>query len=273
VDEDTSRPLLEVAGRARQAVRDRVGDRERFTGWIAGLGTASGHRVVVGHWPSSPYGVVTDAMVQDPAGHRALYAPTRQLAEFLAATYRFDQVQVAPCRAWRSGRRWRVQAGPLRLTFTVGRRPPLGWLLWAMPAPLARATWWMSLLDVPARRLLPGVRTRARTRDGRRQWYGARDLHRILTAHATLHGRELGALGAVHPPVGFGVGSVPSRPSLVHLTTTIETARPPSPGRGWRERVRGSRGSSIRHHPGGAMAFQTTEVQRKLRGSLTGSRD
>jgi hypothetical protein len=56
----------------------------QFTGWIAGLGTDSGHRVVIGHWHSSPYGVVTDVMVEDPAGHRTLYAPTPQLAEFLA---------------------------------------------------------------------------------------------------------------------------------------------------------------------------------------------
>jgi hypothetical protein len=31
-------------------------------------------------------------------------------------------------------------------------------------------------------------------------------------------------------PVRFGFGSVPSRPSLVHLTTTIEAARPPNGG-------------------------------------------
>jgi hypothetical protein len=76
----------------------RVGrrDREEFTGWIAGLGTASGHRVVIGHWPRPPYGVVTDAMVQDPAGRRTLYAPTLQVAEFLAAAYRFDEVRVVP---------------------------------------------------------------------------------------------------------------------------------------------------------------------------------
>jgi hypothetical protein len=26
--------------------------REEFTGWIVGVGTDSGHRVVIGHWPS-----------------------------------------------------------------------------------------------------------------------------------------------------------------------------------------------------------------------------
>ena len=205
-------------------------EQERFSGWIAGLGTADGHRLVVGHWPTSPFGMVTDVMVEDPAGHRTLYAPTPKLAAFLGAAYRFDDVQAVSCRARRSGSIWMVQAGPLELSFTVGRRTLLGWLLRAVPAPLARATWWVGLLDLPTRRLLPGVRTSGRTRDGRRQWYGAHDLHAIVAAEATLDGHHLGPLRAVRPPVRFGFGSVPSRPSLVHLTTTIEAARPPNGG-------------------------------------------
>jgi hypothetical protein len=114
-------------------------DREQFTGCIAGLGTASGHRVVIGHWARSPYGAVTDVMVEDPVGHRTLYAPTRQLAAFLTASYRFDQVQVVPCRARRSGPDWTVQAGPLQVSFTTGRRNLLGWLLWAIPMPWPEA--------------------------------------------------------------------------------------------------------------------------------------
>jgi hypothetical protein len=76
----------------------RVARRTRwqFTGWIAGFGTASGHRVVVGHWQESPYGAVTDAMVEGSAGHRTLYAPAPQLAKFLTTTYRFDDFQVVP---------------------------------------------------------------------------------------------------------------------------------------------------------------------------------
>jgi hypothetical protein len=205
-------------------------DREQFTGWIAGLGTASGYRVVIGHWHRSPYGVVTDVMVEDPAGHRTLYAPTPQLAEFLTSTYRFDDVEVATCGARRSGPCWTVQAGPVQLSFTIGGRTLLGWLLRVVPAALARTTWWVGLLDLPARRLLPGVRIRGRTRDGRRQWYSAHDMHPLIAADATLSGRELGDLRAVHPPVGFGFGSVPARPSLVHLTTMIEAARPPNGG-------------------------------------------
>jgi hypothetical protein len=169
-------------------------------------------------------------MVEDPAGRRTLYAPTPQLAEFLTAAYRFDDVQVVTCRARRSGPRWTVQAGPLQISFAIGRRTLLGWLLWALPATLARTAWWVGLLDLPARRLLPGVRTRGRTQDGRRQWYGAHDLRAIIAVDATLDGHGLGALRAVRPPVGFGFGSVPSRPSLVHLTTTIEAVRPGTDG-------------------------------------------
>jgi hypothetical protein len=83
------------------------------------------------------------------ASRSDLYAPTLQLAEFLAAAYRFEQVRAAPCRARRSGLRWTVEAGALQISFSG------------------------------------------------------------------------------HPPVGFG--SVPSRPSLVHLTTIIEAG---SPGHG-----------------------------------------
>ena len=195
---------------------------DSFSGWIAGVGTGSGYRVVVGHWHASPYGQVTDAMVEDPAGRRSLYAPTPQLAEFVGRVYRFDEVQVGPCSARRAGPGWEVEAGPLRLSFTVGRRSLVGWVLRAVPGPLARAPWWVGLQDEVARRLLPGVRTRGGTRDGRRQWYGARDLHRIVAARATLDGRDLGALGPVRPPVGFGFGSVPDQPSLVHLTSLVE---------------------------------------------------
>jgi hypothetical protein len=124
-------------------------EQERFSGWIAGLGTASGHRLVVGTWPTSPFGMVTDVMVEDPGGHRTLYAPTPQLAAFLGAAYRFDDVQVVPCSARRSGPDWMVQAGPLQLSFTIGRRtswagccgrspprwpePPGGWACWTSP--------------------------------------------------------------------------------------------------------------------------------------------
>ncbi|GAA2389933.1 hypothetical protein [Dactylosporangium salmoneum] len=194
--------------------------RYRFDGWIAGLGTASGTRLVLGHWPSSPLGPSTDVMVESPAGRRTLLAGTRRLAEFVAATYAFDEVRTVPVEIVR-GRTWAVTAGPLRFSFRVGPRGALGRLLRAVPPPLARRPAWIRLIDLPARALLPGVRTYGSAGNGRREWYGAQDLHPITAATAELDGVDLGPLTDVIPPVRFGFGSTPRRPALVRVTTTV----------------------------------------------------
>ena len=49
---------------------------DRFTGTITGLGTASGTRIVIGDWTTSPFGRFTDVMIEDAAGQRRLLAPT-----------------------------------------------------------------------------------------------------------------------------------------------------------------------------------------------------
>ena len=69
---------------------------ERFDGWIGGIGTTSGLRLVVGHWPSSPYGASSDVMLEHPDGHRVLLAPTQQVADFVTGTYTFDEVRLVP---------------------------------------------------------------------------------------------------------------------------------------------------------------------------------
>ncbi len=196
--------------------------RLRFDGWILGAGTASGTRVVVGHWPRSPLGALADVMVQRPDGVRVLLAPTREAADLIAATYAFDEVQVVPVTVRRpDARTWAVDAGPLRLRVTTGRRPPLGWLLRAVPPPLARTPAWVALLDRPAR-LLTGLRTTGSAGNGRTEWYGVQDLHAVTALDATWDGDPLGALAAVRPPVTFGFGSVPPRPSLARVTTTVQ---------------------------------------------------
>ncbi|RZD69921.1 hypothetical protein C0Q58_01985 [Streptomyces albidoflavus] len=198
--------------------------RQRFEGWIAGVGTGSGTRLVLGHWERSPFGAFSDVMVEEAGGRRTLLAPTAEVAAYVAATYRFEEVAVVPVRVTAAGPRWQVAAGPLRLEFTTGRRTVLGLLLRAVPVPLGRLPAWAALLDGPAR-LLPGVRTRGSAGGGRREWYGAHDLRRITAARATWRDRELGALAPVAPPVAFGFGSTPRRPALVRVTTTVETAR------------------------------------------------
>lgn len=204
----------------------RQNDGVIFDGAIAGLGTASGTRLVVGLWPESPFGPVTDVMVERADGHRMLIAPTREVGEFIGGTYRFDEVRTEPTRLriepGADATTWSVTAASLVLAFDVGRRTALGQLLSLVPRPLARARWWCAAIDPIARRVLSGVRTVGTAGGGRREYYAALDEHRVLTVRATLDGDDLGALRPVTPPVRFGFGSTPARPSLVRVTTRVD---------------------------------------------------
>ncbi|MEI7030461.1 hypothetical protein [Streptomyces pratensis] len=203
-----------------------TGERLRFDGWIAGVGTSSGTRVVVGHWPRSPFGPFSDVMVQRPGGKRLLLAPSGPVADFVAATYRFDRIDVVPVAVSVSGDVWLVEAGPLRLRLRTGRQSPFGLLLSAVPASFARSPLWARLCDLPARTLMPGVRTLGSAGSGRREWYGARGLRPVLAADASWGGASLGALAPLDPPVAFGFGSAPRRPCVVRVTTTVERRAP-----------------------------------------------
>ncbi|GHB75226.1 hypothetical protein GCM10010377_77070 [Streptomyces viridiviolaceus] len=195
--------------------------RLRFDGWIAGMGTASGTRIVLGRWQRSPFGPFNDVMLERADGERLLLAPTQESADFIRGTYAFDTVRVVPVGVGVADDTWTVTAGPLDLRFTVGRRGLLGLLLRAVPGVLARRAAWSALTDRPARLLLPGVRTRGSAGADRREWYGARDLRRIGEVSAVFEGTDLGATAPVEPPVRFGFGSVPRRPALVRVTTTV----------------------------------------------------
>ena len=196
-------------------------DTDRFDGWIAGVGTAAGLRVVVGHWPHSPLGAFTDVMVERPDGHRILLAPRERVAEFVGATYTFDETRLGPVTHEQRGTEHRVTTADLDLVLRTGGRPPLGWLLRAVPGRLATAPAWIATIDAIARRVLPGVRTVGSAGGGRREYYGARDLHRVVTASVRWEGRDQGDLTRVDPPVHFGFGSTPSAPSLARITTLI----------------------------------------------------
>ena len=193
-----------------------------FDGAIAGVGTTSGTRLVVGLWPSSPLGSIADVMVERADGHRTLLAPSVEVADFVSATYHFDEISVVPVSYRRDGQRWSISAGPLRLALTTGPRGALGRLLTFVPRRLARARWWSALLDPIAAVVMPGVRTRGTAGGGRREWYAALDRHRITGIEAAWDGVDLGALTDVDPPVRFGFGSTPAKPSLVRVTTTID---------------------------------------------------
>lgn len=206
------RQIIPGAGRARL----------RFDGWIAGLGTTSGTRIVLGRWQRSPFGRFSDVMLERADGERLLFAPTPETAGFISDTYTFDTVRIAPVDVRVADNIWTVKAGPVDLCFTTGRRGALGLLLCAVPGVLARRPAWSALTDRVAGLLLPGVRTRGSAGDGRREWYGARDLRPVSALSAALEGHGLGDLAPVDPPVRFGFDSVPARPAVTRVTTTVE---------------------------------------------------
>jgi hypothetical protein len=196
---------------------------DRFDGLIAGLGTAAGLRVVIGHWADSPLGRFTDVMLEQPDGHRVLLAPNERIAEYVSSTYQFDEVLVAAVHAVVDDTRWHVTAGPLEVDFQVGGRPSLGLLLRAVPRAVATAPRWITAIDVVARRVLPGVRTRGSAGGGRQELYAALDLHRVRAAEVRWRGADQGPLAPVAPPVRFGFGSTPRAPSVVRVVTLVAT--------------------------------------------------
>jgi hypothetical protein len=199
--------------------------RLRFDGWIAGVGTTSGTRVVLGHWQRSPFGPFSDVMIERADGERLLLAPSHRTADFVSGTYRFDAVRVVPVDVSVADDTWTVTAGPLELRFTVVRRGPAGVLLRAVPGVLAARPAWAALTNGPAHLLPTHVRTRGRTNARRREWYGVRDMRPVGWVSAVFEGLDLGALAPVEPPVRFGFGSVPRKPTLTRVTTTVEPGR------------------------------------------------
>lgn len=200
--------------------------RHRFHGAIVGVGSTSGTRIVVGRWQASPLGSFADVMIAEPDGTRVLLAPDEAVAEFVSTTYGFDRVVIGPVQVeidhGSGGVRWHVVAPGLETTIRVGRRPLLGRALTVVPRRLATAPFWARLTDPVARVVLRGVRTRGSAGNGRREYYGATDLHRVIALDGFWQGSDLGTLAPVSPDPGFGFGSTPRRPSVTSVITTVD---------------------------------------------------
>ena len=173
--------------------------------------------MVVGRWDASPYGAFADAMVETASGHRVLVAPTVEVADFVAATYSFDEVRIEPIAV--NG--WVLSSPSLSLAITVGRRTALGRALRLVPARLAESPAWCTVTDPVARLALRGVRTRGSAGGGRREYYGATDHHAVEAVTGTFDGGDLGALAPVEPAPSFGFSSTPRRPSVTTVVTTV----------------------------------------------------
>ncbi|HET9648273.1 MAG TPA: hypothetical protein VFP34_08590 [Microlunatus sp.] len=193
----------------------------RFDGEIAGIGTRTGPRIVIGRWFDSPLGAFADVMVEEPDGHRLLLAPDDAVAEFVASTYSFDEIVLGPVGVTEDDHHRQVRAPGLELELGVGGRPPLGVLLRLQPRAVIGSPVWATLLDPIARVTLRGVRTRGSAGGGRAEFYGASDLHRVVSAGGAWRGADLGGLAPVDPPVRFGFGSAPRTPVLTRLVTTV----------------------------------------------------
>ena len=198
-----------------------MGARQRFRGRIAGVGSSSGVRVVVGRWRESPFGAFGDAMVERADGHRVLIAPTADVAALVSSTYVFDEVRVEPFTVVDTGVEWVVESASLDLRLAVGGRMPLGHLLRLVPRPLAESPAWATALDPVARVAMSGVRTRGAAREGRREFYAATDLRTVTDLEGELDGIPLGHLRPVDPPCRFGFSSTPRSPSVTEVVTTI----------------------------------------------------
>lgn len=195
---------------------------DRFTGHIAGLGTTSGTRIVVGAWDVSPWGPFADVMLEQSDGHRVLLAPDPRVADFVAGTYTFDEVRVGPVVV-APGPTWTVHAPDLTLTFTIGRRRAVTLALRAVPRSVRDSEAFARLCDPIARRLMPGVRTHGSAGNDRTEWYAAREVRAITAATASWEGQDLGALARVRPAVRFGFGSAPAAPSLTAVTSSVRS--------------------------------------------------
>lgn len=204
----------------RSAGATRV--RDRFTGRIAGVGSASGVRIVVGRWDDGPWGAFADLMVEDGAGHRVLVAPDARVRDFVTATYTFDEVSLEPVVVTNTAHGWRVTSTSLTLDLSVGGPTPLGRMLRLIPRALATAPAWCALTDPIAWITMRGVRTRGSAGGDRREWYGATSVHAIDAIAGNWRGEDLGALAPVDPPCRFGFSSTPRRPCVTSVVTTVE---------------------------------------------------
>lgn len=199
-----------------------MAERWIFRGHIAGLGTASGLRVVVGLWDVSPFGAFSDLMVELPSGHRILLASNSETAAFIAGTYVFDETRVLNVATELTAGSLEVDAGPLRIRAVVGARTGLGHVLSKVPRKLAVHPWWLWAVSPLAGRISPGTQTAGRAKDGRREFYGVTDLRGIDSALVSWDGVDAGDLQDLAPPVRFGFSSMPPRPSLATVQTTVQ---------------------------------------------------
>ena len=170
-------------------------------------------------------------------GERRLVAPTRDVAAFVSAVYRFDRTDVTPLDADLSVPPWRLRVSAPDLGLELSLRAGRGWRI-----PFPRPPWFTRWVEAPLARRLLGVRAYGVSPTGVAEWYRADAYRPVVAGQASLVGRDLGAVGLLDPPVGFGFSEPPRRPSMVWVRPLLEDRsgalvsvlgppRPPAPRR------------------------------------------
>ena len=212
-----------------------------FTGHIAGAGTASGLRIVVGRWHASPFGSFTDVMLQTADDERVLLAPDETIAEFVSSTYHFDRVEFGESSAELRTDLLTVRAEQFAARMHIGGAAPVDALLRFVPGRLATSPRWLRAIDPIAARIVPGVHTYGTAGNDRVEYYGVRRSRRIVAIDGQYRGVSFGGLTPLRPPVNFGFSSAPASPQIVAVTTTIDESaiRRSSEGRTptWKRRL------------------------------------
>lgn len=191
--------------------------RVTVRGTISSAGFASGDRFVVGHWPISPVGPMGDVMWGTPEGRRILLAPSDAVADFVTSIYDFDEIRIGPLTTASDGRVTTAQGFGLDLRLVGGRKVPI-----PFPRPLSVTRF----VEAPIARALMGVETFGTSNRGATEWYQSRGWRWVEDGHAVLDGQDLGAPGAVEPPLSVGFSEPPSRPSVVDVHVTIDLPEP-----------------------------------------------
>ncbi len=205
--------MSSVPSEKTTAAPDRFFDLD---GLIGAAGFASGDRVVIGHWHTSPIGPFNDIMWAEPDGWRTLFVADERSKTFITAVYQFDSVIVAPSLTVRfsaASRRPRLEAAwpNAQLEFRVGRAasfpPRPDWVTRRIEAPIAKKT-----MNVDTYGVSP---------TGVYEWYRTKKLRRILGGWGIVAGRDLGDVGPPVGATGFGFSEPPPFASVTEISPRL----------------------------------------------------
>lgn len=188
--------------------------RHGMRGVIAASGFASGDRIVLGHWSSTPIGAFSDVMWTAPDGTRTLLSPDERSESFITAVYAFDRSEVVPLHAEGDARAVRVVAGPVALEVRAAAARLL--------LPPWRPAWFTRFVEGPVARMTMGVSTYGESPTGVREWYRADAYRPAVAARASIDGHDLGTMAPLDPPLGVGFSDPPRRPSIVAVRPLLE---------------------------------------------------